>query len=649
MPCAAGGLGKDKGFGNKKQLDVPQWALDANKTPTPIGDLVNDASTVILYDEYVETIDAEGRATERERELIRVLKPQGRRAACSVTYDIDQKINYFHAWTITADGKQFQAKDTDFTEMGSVGIPIMLSTDKTRVAHPPAVDVGATVVCESEELMAPYMRENIWQIQSRTPVVYQAMELDLPPGRAYSQAWHNYKAVTPVEAAPNHWRWEIRNMPALTLRDIPSPPKWSALAARMSVQWGEAAVEGVDSQWRAIGQWTTDLQKNRPDPSPEITAKTESLIAGTADFYTNVSRITEFIQKNIRYFIVERGIGGLQSNRAPDIFRNQYGDCKDKTTLLISMLQVAGIRAYYMLVDTRRGVVDPAAPSMYGNHMITAIELPEDVKDPRWMAVVKAKDGKRYLIFDPTNDQTPAGNLPSYLQGGYGLLARGASSQIIALPVLDPDSNGTEQKGTFKLSADGTLSGTVETKHIGTDGAELRDFLKFTDEDERRKWWEKHVASMLPGVTLDSFSFTRPATLDKPLEIRYGVTEASYARAAGPLLLVRPRVVGALAAAYDDKPRTVPINLKATGSWRDVFDIALPSGYVVDETPDPVSLNMDFASYHSSVTAKENALHYEREYTIRKVELPADRAADFRKMQAAILMDEKGTAVLKKQ
>jgi transglutaminase-like putative cysteine protease len=79
-----------------------------------------------------------------------------------------------------------------------------------------------------------------------------------------------------------------------------------------------------------------------------------SLIAGAPDFYAKVSRITEAIQKNIRYFVVMRGIGGWQANHAADIFRNRYGDCKDKTTLLIAMLRVAGINAYYMPVDDRR-------------------------------------------------------------------------------------------------------------------------------------------------------------------------------------------------------------------------------------------------------------------------------------------------------
>jgi hypothetical protein len=303
-----------------------------------------------------------------------------------------------------------------------------------------------------------------------------------------------------------------------------------------------------------------------------------------------------------------------------------------------------------MPIDDRRDIVDPDVPSLHGNHMITAIEIPSDVdvQDHRLKAIVKAKDGKRYLIFDPTNERTPVGNLPSYEQGSYGTLAAGPASQIIALPVLDPDTNGTEQKGTFTLSADGTLTGSVDTSHIGPEGAFFRRFLKITDAKEQRADWESYVARTLPGVTLDAFEFIQPSALDKPLEFHYKVTARQYSHQAGSLLLVRPHVVGSHAIPFDDKPRIYSIDLNATGRWRDSFDITIPAGYVVDEIPDPVSLDLDFASYHSTVSAKGNLLHYEREYIVRQVEIPPDKAAAFRRLESVILSDEKNAAVLKK-
>lgn len=630
-----------------KHDPVPDWGLAAAKTPTP--EYAKDANAVILYDEYVETVDPQGRAMEREREVIRILKPQGRGNTCEVNYDVDEKVNYFRAWTIAADEKVYQAQDTDFVEEGDTGVPVMLSTRKYRVARPPARDAGAMIVCESEELMEPYAQEKDWLFQTGIPVVDQVLEIDLPAGMHMADSWHRHDAIKPTEVAPNHWRWELKDTPALMLRDVPSVPERAGLLARMSVEWGDAAVEGRDNQWRALGEWVTKLEADRPAPSPEITARTQELIAGAPDFYTKLSRITESIQKNIRYFVVIRGIGGLQANYARDIFRNGYGDCKDKTTLLISMLQVAGIKAYYMPVDDRRGVVDPESPSLMGNHMITAIEIPADVHDPRLQAVATAKDGRRYLIFDPTNERTPVGNLPSYEQGSYGLLAAGDQSQVLALPVLPPDDNGTDRKGLFTLAADGTLTGTVDASHMGSEGAEWRTLLKYSDATEQQRGMESYVAEDLPGVTLNGFKFIQSPSFAKPLELHYQVTVPMYAHTAGTLLLVRPRVVGSDVQAFDDKPRKLPIDLSATGKWHDSYDITLPAGYVVDETPDPVDMSTDFASYKSSITAKGNVLHYERDFVVKKVEIPAADAAEYRKLESAILTDEKGTAVLKKQ
>jgi hypothetical protein len=209
--------------------------------------------------------------------------------------------------------------------------------------------------------------------------------------------------------------------------------------------------------------------------------------------------------------------------------------------------------------------------------------------------------------------------------------------------------NGTMRKGVFTLLPDGTLSGSVDTEHSGPEGGVLRTFLKYTDEKERHDYWEKQVGYSVPGVMLDAFQFVQPAALDKPLEFHYKLTAHQYAHSAGPLLLVRPRVVGTDTLPNDNKPRSVPINLEATGHWHDSYDISLPEGYVVDDMPDKVDMDTDFASYHSEITAKDRVLHYERDFKMKKVELPAERQADFNHLEGTILADEKATVVLKKQ
>ena len=82
---------------------------------------------------------------------------------------------------------------------------------------------------------------------------------------------------------------------------------------------------------------------------------------------------------------------------------------------------------------------------------------------------------------------------------------------------------------------------------------------------------------------------------------------------------------------------------------RDDFTIELPPGYAVDEIPDPVKLDLGFASYESSSTAQEQRLHYTRTYTVREVTLPADKYPDVQKLAGVIAADEESSAVLKQQ
>jgi len=65
-----------------------------------------------------------------------------------------------------------------------------------------------------------------------------------------------------------------------------------------------------------------------------------------------IKAIYYYVTSEIRYVGLEFGIGGIMPHSAPSIFREKYGDCKDKAILLITMLQEAGIEAYYTLVNT---------------------------------------------------------------------------------------------------------------------------------------------------------------------------------------------------------------------------------------------------------------------------------------------------------
>ena len=75
----------------------------------------------------------------------------------------------------------------------------------------------------------------------------------------------------------------------------------------------------------------------------------------------------------------------------------------------------------------------------------------------------------------------------------------------------------------------------------------------------------------------------------------------------------------------------------------------IPADYVVDEVPNPVDLNTDFASYRSEVKVDGNPVRYSREYVVKKLSIDASQYTDLQKFEGEINADESRSAVLKKQ
>jgi len=625
--------------------DLPDWVMQAAATTGDWG----EAKAVCLLSDTLVTVTPDGKAVERDRIVMKILRPEGRDYATpAVSFSNDVRLDSFHVWSIGPDGHHYAMKDNEYVEFGNQSWGILYEDDRTKVASPPGADPGGIVAWEDTEELPSYMTENFWNFQQTIPVAKTTYELDLPQGWHEEAVWARHAALAPTESAPNHFRWELDDVKAINLTDVPLHPAWAALAGWMTVHYGASPIPEGDALWAQIGNWYEGLAAPQSEGAADLATEARS-VAGSGDFMVKLENIADFMQQQIRYVGIEIGIGGLKPHPAEDVFRSRYGDCKDKATLMIAMLDAVGIRATWVPVDDRRGVVDPTAPSIAGDHMIMAIEIPKGYENPRLEAVVTAKTGKRYLIFDPTNQWVPIGQLPDYEQGSYGLLVAGADSQVIQLPVLDPNQETTNRTATFELLSDGTLKGQVKVLRMGATAGDLRLTLSMNSQKDQQQAMEESLQQDFSSFTLDRETVENVQALEKPLEMDYQVTASSYAKNAGNLLLVRPRVIGSDAYGLVDKPRRYPISFEGLGTWQDDFDVKIPAGYTVDDLPDPVNVDVGFATYRSEVKAQGDVLHYHREYVLKQLTLPASDYASLQKLEAAITSDENSDAVLKKQ
>ena len=628
---------------------VPDWVKTAAAQSLPSYPAKTPA--VVLLDETTYTVATDGRAVERVRRVVKILRPQGRReGTIHVWFDGDTKILSMNVWSIGPDGHEYQMKNNEFTDMTPDQAGIAFADDRFRVAKAPGADPGGVIAYEYEQRRRPMTTEKTWFFQEEIPHLSQSFTLELPQGFTYTTTWANHDAVKEADLEKGRLRWEMNNISAIDLENTPMSPAPDALAGRMTVHYAGPGLPSADvGTWKGVGEWISGISQDRLQASPEITAKAQALTAGKTDFYDKAEAVGEFVQTQVRYFAVEVGIGGYQPHAAKDIFHNLYGDCKDKATLTSAMLSAVGIHSALMMVDSHRGVVDPKAPSLVGNHMIAAIEIPKGYDSPKLHSVVITATGKRYLIFDPTWEKTPFGQLEHGLQGGYGLLIEGAATEVLQLPVLDPSLDTIRRTATFKLDADGHLSGAVTERRFGDVSEMRRKVYSTADAKQQQEFLDHLLQRDFTTFKAGDVKVDNVAALNKEFTMSYSVDADKYARSMGPLLMVRPRVLGDLAPDTDKKVRSVPIDLGETMQATDDFTIELPDGYTVDEVPDPVKLDLGFAAYQSTAEVKGHTLHYTRTYTVRQVLLPADRYADVQKLSHLIGLDEGSNAVFKKQ
>jgi hypothetical protein len=619
--------------------------------PLPSYDEKTDA--VLLYSETAVTVISTDKIKTQVREVYKILRPEGReRGTVFVHFNAQRKVKGLHGWCIPVQGKDYEVKDKDTLEVSpNIEGAELISDVKYKVLHIPAPDVGNLIGYEYEVEEQPFFLQDMWDFQRLWPVREAHYSLQLPAGWEYKAAWVNYIEVNPTQSGGNVVKWALADIKGI--RSEPAMPPQDGVAGAMVISFfpaGGTALKGF-KDWDGMGRWYSNLLSGRMEASAAIKEQVATLTASKDTQLQKIEALAEFVQRDIRYVAIELGIGGWQPHPATDVFSHRYGDCKDKATLLRSMLHEIGIESYLLAIYTERGAITPLTPAHHGfNHAIIAIKLPESLSDGSLVAVVQHPKLGRILFFDPTNEFIPFGQLPGYLQANYGLLVTGEGGELLELPQQPSSMNSIQRTAKLTLDPSGTLKGDVKERRMGERASSERGRLrKVTKDVDRIKPIEELLSSSLSSFHITHATLINLEQTAQPFGVNYSFESENYAKSAGNLLLVRPRVMGSKGFGFLEtkEPRRFPIELEEPTRDTDTFEITIPPGYTVDDLPPPVDSDYSFASYHSKTVVNGNVVGYTRTFEVKELSVPVDRAEDLRKFYRIIANDERNTMVLK--
>ncbi len=287
------------------------------------------------------------------------------------------------------------------------------------------------------------------------------------------------------------------------------------------------------------------------------------------------------------------------------MFENEYGDCKDKHTLLATMLQAAGIEAWPVLIHATQKL-DPDVPSPgQFNHLISVV--------PR---------GKELLWLDTTPEVAPVGLLLANLRDKQALVMPSAGpATLMTTPAQPPFSSFQNFSAEGKLSSEGIL-----TMHVRQDTRGDAEVLyRFGFRNVASAQW-KDLGQRISnasgfGGEVSDVTASVPDDTDQPFQFTYEYKRKDYSDWSNHRVVAPLPWFGIESAASEDVKPEEPVKLGALGDVVYQSKITLPAGFA-PKYSDKKDVSEDFADYHATYAIDNGVMTVTRRLTIKKSEVP---------------------------
>lgn len=626
----------------------PSWMKQAASASLPSYD--KEVSAVVLYNEQLVTLGSDGVLVTTENYAVRILSREGRRhAIATALYLVSSgKVRDIEGWLIRNDGttKNYDKKSVldIISDPDDVYNEYRLKVIDGSDDADAGMIFGYTVVSEDRPL---YFQEK-WFSQDNLPTIMSRYTLNLPSGWKASGITFNHSTITP-QINGTSYTWELRNLPFI--KKEPMSPSVTNIVPWVAINYApdNAAQSGnkVFTNWTEVSRWTSSLYDSQVIVDDAVASKAQELTANAKTELEKIRAVAKYVQ-NLQYISIDIGVGsgnGYRPRPSNLVLSRGYGDCKDKANLMRALLKALKIEAYPIAIfsgDPTFVREEWASPAQF-NHCIIAVKISDSTDAP---TVIKHATLGRLLIFDATDPYTSLGDLPDYLQGSFALIIAGESGGLAKMPITPAESNLLDRKIEVNLSAEGTIKGIINEKSTGQSSSYERALLRSLSASDYNKMLEGWLTRGATGAQLVKFTST-----DKKDDTGFDLDVEFIAPRYGQLmqnrlLVFKPVIVGRRNALFlTESTRNNPVILDSE-AVKETIIFNLPTGFVVDEMPDAVNLEMPFGKYTTSYEAKDGKLIFTRSLTMNRATVPVDKYNSVRDFYAKMREAEQSPVVL---
>src|SRR5262249_27267849 len=482
--------------------EAPAWLKQVAATSVPAYD--KKVSAVVLFDEARKTVEDDGRITTVTQYAVRILSREGRaRARARVVYNTDtEKVKEMRAWLIRPTGEIVKYDKKETMDVALAENDVYNDARVRRISAVDDADAGCTFGYESVTEVKSVFSQFTWYFQHDIPVLSSRITVAMPQGWRAESVTFNHSKVEPSITGTSY-SWELRNLPFIEYE--PAAPELTNIAPRLAISiyppQGKTTLLKTFSSWKDVARYDNELSDPQAGFNEAIASKARELTATAKTEFEKIQAIGRYAQ-SVNYISIQIGLGrggGYRPHAAVDVFNKNYGDCKDKANLMRAMLKSLGIESYPVVIYSGDpNHVEPEWPSPHQfNHCIIAVKVGDETQSP---TIVKHQSLGRLLIFDPTDDDTPVGDLPDHEQGSFALIVAGDAGELMKMPVTPPEANRLERTVEAELGADGTLAAKVSERSFGQAAVGERRLFKRAERPQYVKYIEHWITQTAPSA-----------------------------------------------------------------------------------------------------------------------------------------------------
>lgn len=471
---------------------VPDWvlpmALDAD-APTP-ADKISGGVYYLLSDSQYR--GAPGAPAYYSRYATRVTGTEGLETVAHVTIDFDPTFQslVLHSVDVVRDGRRIP-------KLGNIEVRIIQRETERDLR---IYDGRKTATLFLDDVRVGDIVDYAYSVLGRNPAFGDvafggtSLQWDVPVRLDHTRTL--VPAGTPLKVvsrngapeptrtrvgAYDEYRWLQKDVVALT--EESGAPAWFDRHA--SAEWSQYA------QWSEVADWALPLYTPPASLGPALDAEIARIAAEHATPAARTAAVLRFAQSQVRYLAVQVGVGSFRPNPPRTVFERRFGDCKDKTLLMLSMLRRLGVQADAALVNTETGLAlgdRLPAPNLFDHVIVRAVV-----------------DGKTYWL-DPTRD-TQFGQLDRVHQPDFGDALVVAAGTTALAPMRAPGSAVPRRRIHVLLDAsagmDADVRMTVTTTSVDHDAEAVRSRLASRPIDQVSEEFKNYYANYYPGIRRD--------------------------------------------------------------------------------------------------------------------------------------------------